>query len=146
MDCDETQIQLNMEDFLIEKNGCISGIRWNCKSLYHEITCTTNNIKPFIEFNPSGFIIQGTNRKIFMNYPPEIQIVVTQTRDIRMIKFFTQNGTEYNIYCTAEDGSWFWENYMKRNDGSVELILKQHICALEDKLKVLTEMMDKKGM
>lgn len=50
------------------------------------------------------------------------------------------------IFCNAEDGNWFLENYLSHANSSLYENVTQRICALEDKLKVLTEMMDKQGM
>jgi len=101
----------------------------------------TNNIKPFVEFKQNGFIIQGKILKMFINSNVQLHKIHENLYNI-----IFHDHCRHIICCTAEDGQWFWENYMNCNDGSAELSLKRRICALEDKLKVLTEMMDKNGL
>jgi len=106
---------------------------------------TLLDIKQHIKFKQFGFIIytqHGYKTFPYINIH-ECHYDISK----RCIYVCFENDNEnFTILCSAEEGNWFLENYMSHGDSFAELTLKQRICALEDKLKVLTEMMDKRGM
>lgn len=120
------------------------------------------DIKLHITFGTRGFFIRTTNTfKWFdynklrsLNYDIHrscIRLELTTYPEYVKIPGSFELGVDerihkFCIYCNTEDGNWFMNNYISNDDSSAELTLKQRICALEDKLKVLTEMMDKQGM
>jgi len=113
-----------------------------------------NDIKPYITFKQNGFIIELTDRILFVAYRHNPSIEINKeimSYSTWVIKFVDHKGADYNIYCNKDDGRWFLENYIIHGEMQDELTrsenkLTQRICALEDKLKVLTEIMDKNGL
>jgi len=113
---------------------------------YHLNKNQNKNIKLHITFGTRGFFIHTTDQFTYFDY----NNVTSLTYDIdqscvtfcRGALDSRQNSSTYRIYCGAQDGNWFMKNYVNCGDVSIE----HRMMAVEDKLKVLTEIMDQKGM